>query len=91
MNRLLSAALTLALVASSSFAADKPKVEAKKVDVGTQAPAFKIKDANGRAYNRTKNLDERKRMLQEWADYLDKLKAGAEVIPINPNAVNVHL
>ena len=34
------------------------------------------------AYNRTKFLDDRRVMMQEWADYLDKLKAGAEVIPI---------
>jgi len=25
-------------------------------------------------------------MMQEWADYLDKLKAGAEIIPINRSA-----
>jgi peroxiredoxin len=47
MNRLLACTLTLAL-AFSSFAEDKPKAEAKKVDVGTAAPAFKIKDANGK-------------------------------------------
>jgi hypothetical protein len=27
-------------------------------------------------------LPERRKMLQAWADYLDKLKAGAEVIPL---------
>jgi len=26
-------------------------------------------------------LDERRRMMQAWADYLDGLKAGAEIIP----------
>ncbi|RUR12404.1 tyrosine-type recombinase/integrase [Legionella septentrionalis] len=36
--------------------------------------AHALKDPNGRAYNRTKHLDERKRMMQAWADYLDKLK-----------------
>jgi len=25
-------------------------------------------------------------MMQEWADYLDKLKAGAEIIPITQRA-----
>jgi hypothetical protein len=25
-------------------------------------------------------------MMQQWADYLDKLKAGAEVIPIRQEA-----
>ena len=35
------------------------------------------------AYNRAEHLPERRKMMQEWADYLDKLKAGAEIIPIN--------
>lgn len=43
--------------------------------------AHKVPDANGTAYNRTKFLKERKVMMQLWADYLDKLKAGAEVLP----------
>lgn len=34
-----------------------------------------------RAYNRTAHLPERRRMTQAWADYLDKLKAGADVVP----------
>ena len=33
------------------------------------------------AYNRAQYLDERRRMMQSWADYLDGLKAGAQVIP----------
>ncbi|WP_446810281.1 tyrosine-type recombinase/integrase [Methylomonas sp. 2BW1-5-20] len=32
------------------------------------------------AYNRAQYLDERRRMMQSWADYLDGLKAGVEVI-----------
>jgi integrase len=31
-----------------------------------------LRDPLGRAYNRTTHLDERKRMMQEWADWLDK-------------------
>lgn len=42
--------------------------------------AHKVKDANGRAYNRTTYLKQRAAMMQRWADYLDKLAAGAEVI-----------
>ena len=38
-----------------------------------------VKDANGRAYNRTTFLPERRLMLQTWADYLDKLKSGEKV------------
>lgn len=41
-----------------------------------------VRDANGRAYNRTAHLPRRKEMMQVWADYLDKLKAGADVIPL---------
>jgi integrase len=40
-----------------------------------------VRDANGRAYNRTSHIEERKRMMQTWSDYLDGLKAGAKVIP----------
>jgi len=43
--------------------------------------AHTVKDPLGRAYNRTAHLAERKKMMQAWSDYLDKLKAGAEVIP----------
>jgi len=43
--------------------------------------AHAVKDPNGRAYNRTAHLPERKTMMQAWADYLDKLKAGADVLP----------
>lgn len=38
--------------------------------------AHAVKDANGRAYNRTKYLDQRRRMMQQWADYLDVCTAS---------------
>jgi integrase len=44
--------------------------------------AHAVRDPNGRAYNRTAHLAERRKMMQAWADYLDKLKVGADVIPI---------
>lgn len=44
--------------------------------------AHAVRDPNGRAYNRTAHLAERRKMMQMWSDYLDKLKAGAEVIPL---------
>jgi integrase len=44
--------------------------------------AHAVRDPNGRAYNRTAHLNERRKMMQIWADYLDGLKAGAKVIPI---------
>lgn len=43
--------------------------------------AHAVKDPNGRAYNRTAHLAERRKMMQTWADYLDGLKAGAKVLP----------
>lgn len=36
--------------------------------------AHAVRDPNGRAYNRTAHLPERRKMMQQWADYLDKLK-----------------
>jgi integrase len=43
--------------------------------------AHKVPDALGEAYNRTKFIEQRKVMMQQWADYLDELKAGATVLP----------
>ena len=39
--------------------------------------AHKVCDPNGRAYNRTAHLSERRKMMQVWADYLEELKASA--------------
>ena len=36
--------------------------------------AHAVRDPNGRAYNRTAHLPKRRKMMQQWADYLDKLK-----------------
>ena len=44
--------------------------------------AHAVRDANGRAYNRTSHLTERHKMMQSWSDYLDSLKNGAQVIEI---------
>ena len=48
--------------------------------------AHTVRDALGRAYNRTEFQAERNAMMQRWADYLDKLKAGADVIPLHGSA-----
>lgn len=48
--------------------------------------AHAVRDPNGRAYNRTAHLAERRKMMQQWADYLEKLKTGAEVIPMHGQA-----
>ena len=51
-------------------------------DIIEQQLAHAVKDANGRAYNRTAHLKARTTMMQTWADYLDKLRQGAEVVNI---------
>lgn len=40
----------------------------------------------GGAYDRTQFLEQRGKMMQEWADYLDKLRTGADVIQLRPAA-----
>ncbi len=45
-----------------------------------QQLAHSVKDPNGRAYNRTTFFDQRRDMLQAWADFLDRLKAGDSVV-----------
>ncbi|MDE2599371.1 MAG: integrase arm-type DNA-binding domain-containing protein [Rhodocyclaceae bacterium] len=54
----------------------------QKPEVIEHQLAHRVTDNLGTAYNRTKFLKERKQMMQLWADYLDKLKAGAEVIQL---------
>ncbi len=44
--------------------------------------AHAVRDPNGRAYNRTSHLAERRKMMQQWADYLDSIESGAKVIPL---------
>jgi integrase len=43
--------------------------------------AHAVRDANGRAYNRTTHIEERRLMMQQWADYLDALRSP-KVTPI---------
>lgn len=49
-----------------------------------QQLAHAVKDANGRAYNRTKHLPQRTDMMQRWADYLDTLRLSASSINVIP-------
>jgi len=53
--------------------------------------AHAVKDANGRAYNRTSHIHQRIGMMQQWADYLDNLKLQAStgnVVPIKQGGIN---
>lgn len=47
-----------------------------RVECIEQQLAHAVKDANGRAYNRTKHLEQRREMMQAWADYLDELRSS---------------
>lgn len=48
--------------------------------------AHAVRDPLGRAYNRTAHLEERREMMQQWADYLDGLRQGAVVLPMKRRA-----
>ena len=51
--------------------------------------AHAVRDPLGRAYNRTQHLPERRKMMQAWADYLDTLRTGGNVVPIRSKAGQV--
>ena len=48
--------------------------------------AHVVRDPLGRAYNRTAHLPQRREMMQAWADYLDRLKAGEVGMPVRTTA-----
>ena len=58
------------------------EVLGERVDLIEHQLAHAVKDVNGRAYNRTAHLPARGEMMQRWSDYLDKLRIGADVIPL---------
>jgi integrase len=47
-------------------------------DVIEHQLAHAVKDPNGRAYNRTSHLEERRKMMEVWSEYLEGLKIGAK-------------
>jgi len=40
----------------------------------------------GMAYDRAEFMEQRRQMMQAWADYLDTLREGAQVLPFKPLA-----
>ena len=50
----------------------------ERVELIEHQLAHSVRDALGRAYNRTHHLDERRRMMQRWADYLDELRISVD-------------
>ena len=59
------------------------EVLGQRVDLIEHQLAHAVKDANGRAYNRTAHLPARVVMMQTWADYLNDLRMGGKVIPLD--------
>jgi integrase len=59
------------------------EVLGERYDLIEQQLAHMVRDPNGRAYNRTVHLAERKRMMSRWAGYLDglRLQSGHLVEP----------
>lgn len=62
------------------------EVLGERVDLIEHQLAHAVKDVNGRAYNRTAHLPARRDMMQRWADYLDKLRRGADVVQLRTPA-----
>lgn len=48
--------------------------------------AHRVPDALGRAYNRTLFLEQRRELMTKWADYLDQLRKGADVVAMPARA-----
>lgn len=58
----------------------------QKPEVIEHQLAHAVPDVLGSAYNRTKFIKERRVMMQLWADYLERQKVGAEIIPLSATA-----
>ena len=48
--------------------------------------AHNVRDGLGRSYNRTEFAEQRRSMMQKWADYLDGLRKGGDVVPMRGRA-----
>lgn len=58
----------------------------QKPEVIEHQLAHRVPDALGAAYNRTKFIKERRKMMQIWADYLDVLRIGGNVVALTRRA-----
>lgn len=56
----------------------------QKPEVIEHQLAHAVPDNLGGAYNRTKFIKDRRLMMQKWADYLELLREGADIIPMRP-------
>lgn len=62
-----------------TLAAERLKVDPVVIEAQL---AHAVPDALGRAYNRTQYEEQRRDLMQRWADYLDALREGAKVIQL---------
>jgi len=53
-----------------------------RIDLIEHQLAHAVRDPLGRAYNRTQFLEARRKNMQAWADYLDRLRSGADVLEL---------
>jgi integrase len=67
----------------SSFRDWSGEISSFPRDVAEMALAHAIKNKVEAAYRRGDLFEKRRKMMQEWADYLDKLKTGTEILPFN--------
>lgn len=63
--------------AARTMAAERLKIDP---DILELQISHKVVDSHGRAYNRAQFLDERIEAMQQWADYLDRLIDGGEIL-----------
>ena len=47
---------------------------------------LRIRNSHGRAYNRTTYVEEHRKMMQAWADYLDRLKEPSGLLLMSDSA-----
>lgn len=57
----------------------------ERLDIIEAQLAHQVKDALGRAYNRTSFIKERHQLMDRWGKYLDQIKPGAKIIPLTSN------
>ncbi len=61
-----------------TMAAERLGIDAQIIEAQL---AHAVPDALGRAYNRTTFAEQRRELMVKWADYLDRLRKGADVVP----------
>jgi len=70
----------------SNFRDWSGKITSFPRDVAEMALAHVIENKVEATYRRGDLFAKHRKMMQEWANYLDKKKSGAEIIPIIKNA-----